>query len=77
MLTAETCGAITIYGEDTVRVWWKYAIGAEGIKRAIIGFLMNYPGFFGYMPFLIVQLRFPFNKEAKVSSYFYIIDMHF
>jgi hypothetical protein len=55
----------------------KFGIGAEGIQRAIIEFLMNYPGFLGYMPFLIVQPRFPFTKEAKVSSYFDIIDLYF
>jgi len=47
----------------------KYAKGAEGIKRAIIQFLRNYPGFLGYIPFLIVQPRFPYTKEAKVSSH--------
>jgi len=46
----------------------KYGVGAEGIKRAILEFLRNYPAFLGYIPFLIVQPRFPYTKEAKVSS---------
>ena len=48
----------------------KYAKGVQGIIKAIWEFTnpKNYPGLLGYIPFLIIQPRFSYTKEAKASD---------
>lgn len=46
----------------------KYAKGAEGILKSISQFVRNCPSLLGYIPFFIVQPRFKYTKEAKVSK---------
>ena len=44
----------------------KYGIGVKGIILQIYHFLKNHPGVLGYIPFIIIQPRFPYSSEAKV-----------
>ena len=44
----------------------KYGCGVEGIVLQIYYFLKYNPGVLGYIPFIIIQPRFPYSSEAKV-----------
>ncbi|MFN9909245.1 MAG: hypothetical protein ACK56F_24525, partial [bacterium] len=47
----------------------KYGVGVDGVILQIFYFLKNNPAVLGYIPFIIIQPRFPFSTEAKVRIY--------
>ena len=50
----------------------KYGFGVEGIIQQVSFFLKNNPAVLGYIPFVIIQPRFPYSTEAKVRIYYHI-----
>ena len=51
----------------------KYGFGVEGIIQQIYYFLKNNPGVLGYIPFIIIQPRFPYSCEAKARMLLYTL----
>lgn len=45
----------------------KYGVGAAGIIKSIKQFLRWSPAVLGYIPYVIIQPKFPYSTEAKVS----------
>ncbi len=46
---------------------YKYGKGVDGILRCIAEFLRCNPAVLGFIPFVIIQPKFRYTTEAKVS----------